>query len=344
MKPIRVLVVDDSALLRRLIVDSLSKEPDLEIVGQAKDGEDAVNQIISLQPDVVTLDVEMPRMSGLDALKKIMETRPTRVIMVSSLTASGTTTTIQALESGAVDFVAKPSGGSFGVMESLHGELLTKIRAAMHANLTPTVQKRIRVAKLNTTSDRVLLIASSTGGPRALTTLFESLPKGLTVPVLVVQHMPVGFVEGLAKRLDRIGTIPCDVAKPGDCVTSGQALLAPAGQHLVIQPGGTLEFTNEPQLHGVRPAADFLFKSAAKVYGSRCIGAVLTGMGRDGAEGALAIQKAGGLVLSESEETCTIYGMPKSAMALGAVYREVPIYDMAHSLAELLDRRLANAS
>jgi two-component system chemotaxis response regulator CheB len=332
MSRIRVLVVDDSPLLRRMIVDMLAAEPDIEVIGQGRTGADAIRLTAELRPDVVTLDVEMPRMNGLEALREIMKATPTPVLMVSSLTASGTSTTLEALHAGAVDCLAKPRDGALLAIREAREDLLAKVRAARHARVSPGGALAVRSTLVAPHSDRIVLIAASTGGPRALNTLFESLPHGFPAPILVVQHMPAGFVGSLARRLNAIGTVPCAEAAPGDRVTPGKALLAPWGKHMRVAADGHLTFGEEPALHGVRPSADPLFESAAEIYGSACVAAILTGMGRDGAEGARAVKKAGGTVFAEAESTCVIYGMPRAAGVAGAVDRDVPIERMGEAL------------
>ncbi len=336
MMKTRVLVVDDSPLLRKVIADMVASEPDFEVVGQGRTGLDAIRLIQELKPDVVTMDVEMPRMDGLTALKHIMAATPTPVIMVSSLTSSGTQATLEALHSGAIDCIGKPNGGSLIAIREVRQELIEKIRHARHARLGPTSKLTVRPSLVASTSDRVVLIAASTGGPRALSVLFEGLPKGFPAPILVVQHMPAGFVGSLARRLDALGTVPVAEAKPTDRMTPGRALIAPSGLHMRVRADGLLTFDTDPALHGVRPAADPLFASAAQAFGARCVGVVLTGMGRDGADGAKAIHQAGGTVLAESESSCVIYGMPRAAVVAGGVDREVPIEQMADALSAVV--------
>ncbi|MFQ3588293.1 MAG: chemotaxis response regulator protein-glutamate methylesterase [Fimbriimonadaceae bacterium] len=341
----RILIVDDSTLTRRMLADMLSGEPGFEVVGFAADGEEAVSAARDLRPDVITLDVEMPRRDGLSALKEIMRGRPTPVIMVSSLTMQGAEATLSALEAGALDFVTKPADGSFAALKQVKDELILKIKNARTARLTARPAAPQPMAKVSATSDKIVLVASSTGGPRALQILWQSLPVGFPAPVLLVQHMPAGFTDNLAKRMDRIGTVPIREAKPGDRIKPGEALLAPGGMHMRIGKAGSLEFDHEPPLHGVRPAADCLFESAARHYGNRCVAAVLTGMGRDGAQGALEIRQAGGYVLGESESTATIYGMPRAAKENGAVHAELPIQDIGAAItAAVTAGRVARAS
>ncbi len=344
MKKLRVLIVDDSPLLRQVLVDMLSKEPDIEVAGLAKDGLEAISMAKELKPDVITLDVEMPRMSGLEALSNIMRDRPVPVIMVSTKTSVGAEATLEALDKGAVDFVCKPRSGSFMALREVHDELVSKIRHAKSAVVGARTRPSVRAASPTRAGDKVVLIATSTGGPRALTGLFETLPKNWQVPILIVQHMPVGFTTSLAGRLNRIGTVECREAADGDVLKPGLALLAPGGVHMRLGDSRHVELFDGPTLHGVRPAADCLFESSAKHLGSRCLAAVLTGMGRDGAAGSLAIKKAGGVVLGESETTCTVYGMPRAAKETGAVSAEYAIHEIGHALVATAAGRLRDAA
>lgn len=344
MTKTRILIVDDSPLLRQVLVDMLSQEPDIEIVGMARDGLEAISMAKDLKPDLITLDVEMPRMSGLEALATIMRDNPVPVVMVSTKTSAGAEATLEALEKGAVDFVCKPRSGSFMALREVHEELVAKIRSARSATVGNRHRPLVRAASPGRASDKVVLIATSTGGPKALTSLFETLPKDWQVPILIVQHMPVGFTASLAARLNRLGTVPCREASEGDTLKPGMALLAPGGMHMRIGEGIRVEIFDAPALHGVRPAADYLFESAAKLLGNKCLGAVLTGMGKDGAAGALAMKKAGGTVFGESESSCTVYGMPRAAKELGAISGEYPIHEIGHALVATAAGRLKDAA
>lgn len=341
---IRVLLVDDSPLMRTILRDMLKSEEGIEVVGVACDGMEGVRMANQLKPDVITMDVEMPKKDGLSALREIMRTCPTPVIMVSTLTSKGTSATIEALSSGAVDFVCKPNNGAIREFRSIHDELVAKIRGAAGAKVQSATVAPIRSSLPRHGSDNVIVIASSTGGPRSLASLWEQWPSGLQCPILIVQHMPAGFTASLANRLNNLGTVPCFEAKPGDVVTKGVAYLAPGGKHMRVGPNGALIFDEEPTIHGVRPAADHLFQTAVQRYGSKCVGIVLTGMGKDGAAGAKAIKDAGGVVFGESEQTCTVYGMPRAAAELDAVYAECPIYELGHVVMATMSRRNQHAS
>ncbi|MBN9501984.1 MAG: hypothetical protein BGO01_10120 [Armatimonadetes bacterium 55-13] len=344
MSKTRILVVDDSPLIRQVLIDMLSAEADLEVVGVAKDGVEAIGKARELKPDLITLDVEMPKMTGLDALISIMAERPVPVVMVSTRTSVGATATIQALERGAIDFVCKPRAGSAAALREVQQELVTKIRHAKTASVGNKFHAPVRAAQPRKSTDKVVLIASSTGGPRALTCLFETLPKDWNVPLLIVQHMPAGFTTSLAARLDRIGTVPCREASEGDQLKPGEALLAPGGLHMKVGNDDRITLFDGPTLHGVKPAADHLFESAAQRFGTKCVAAVLTGMGKDGAAGSLAIKKLGGAVFGEAESTCTVYGMPRAAKEIGAVAAEFPIHEIGHALVAAVAGRVNRAA
>ncbi len=341
----KVLIVDDSPFIRRVLTDWLKGEDDFQVVGTASNGKIAIELVEELSPDIITMDVEMPICDGLTALKEIMAKQPTPVLMVSSVTKEGAEHTLQALEYGALDFVTKPNGGaSFEFVEHKE-EFLSKLRGLRLAKVKrmAKVPKRIEV-KSEQTSDQIVLIASSTGGPKALTTLFTSLPRGFRAPICIVQHMPSGFTASLAKRLSYVSPVPVREAEQGDFLQPGEALLAPGGQHLKFDATGKISLTNDASIHGVRPAADYMFKTASQVFGRRCLGVILTGMGRDGADGLLQIKNAGGMALGESESSCVVYGMPKAAFELGAIDAEFKIEEMAQAIVASIQGRSKRAS
>lgn len=341
---LRVVTVDDSPFILRMLKDWLTAESDIEVVGVGKDGDEAIQLARELKPDVMTLDVEMPRRDGISALEEIMKSSPLPVVMVSSVTTVGATLTLRALELGAVDFVTKPQGGASLKFVQARDELIAKVRAAKTARLHGKTAAITQVAAVKVKTDKVVVLASSTGGPRALVSLWQALPKGFPAPILLVQHMPAGFTASLAQRLDSIGTVPCKEATESDHVTPGLALLAPGDRHMIVSKGGAIRLTDDPTVHGVRPAADVLFASVSKAYGDRIVGAVLTGMGKDGAEGSVLIRKTGGLMLGESEESATIYGMPRAAMEAGGIDAEFPLSEMAHAIVSKLRRRVKGAA
>lgn len=320
MKKQRVLIIDDSPFIRKLLSDWISEQPDLEVAGLARNGELGIQMAKELKPDVITLDVEMPVMTGLEALSHLVELN-IPILMCSSVTTEGATATMTALDQGAYDFVTKPEGGASLKFRGVKDELLDKIRAARYV----TKRKKFTINKIEDRlgkSDKILLIASSTGGPSTVAKLFEALPRALPVPIVIVQHMPKGFTASFAQRLNDIGTVACREAVEGDPLIPGQALIAPGGIHLKISHRGRIRLEDGDNLHGVKPAADYLFQSGAENLGNKCIGLVLTGMGKDGAEGAVAIRKAGGYVLGENAQSCVVYGMPKAAKEAGGIDQE----------------------
>ncbi len=340
---IRVLVVDDSALMRRMISDIIESNPRFVVVGTARDGFDAIEKVEELQPDVITMDVEMPIMNGLVALEQIMHRRPTPVVMLSSRTAHGAEETLRSLELGAVDFVCKPSGSTSVDIERVKNMLIAKLHlaatarlmpSAHHAPLRPTsVSKPAHGSRL--LADRLVTIGSSTGGPRALDEIIPRLPGNLPSAVLVAQHMPQGFTAAMARRLDALSAVEVREAADDDLITCGTVLIAPGGRHLVVRKKSRVAVMDGPPLWGVRPAADTLMASAAKAFGPSCIGVILTGMGQDGAEGIAAIHRAGGKTIAQDESTSVVYGMPKAAVATGGVDFSISLPMIASSIARL---------
>jgi len=337
-----VLVVDDSAFLRTVISDLIVSFPDFTVIGTARDGEDALAQVHALDPDLVTLDIEMPGVDGITALAYIMSEVPRPVVMLSAVDARrAVDLTIRALELGAVDFVRKPRDSRVD-LESVRERLHDALRAAVAVNLraAPMLARPRKAAERAGASvepARVLVaIAASTGGPRALAEVLPALPASFGAAVLVVQHMPAGFTEGLARRLDELCAMPVAEARDGEPVQAGRIYLAPGGVHmtLVERAGQTLIALDEgPAVHGVRPAADRLFESVARCANARGVGVVLTGMGRDGAAGLAAMRSAGGRVLVQDERTSTIYGMPREAKAAcGTVDAEVALGAVASAV------------
>jgi two-component system chemotaxis response regulator CheB len=336
-RKLRVLVVDDSAFVRQALVRMLSGEPDIEVVGQASDGREGIEKAKALKPDVVTLDVQMPRMGGLEALEVLMATDPVPVLLLSSQTRDGADVTLRGLELGALDFVDKSRVQGNMNLLNLAEELKAKIRAIarVHVSRRQIAEDRRLVERRHKARADVVVLATSTGGPPALQAILPKLPRALPCSLLIVQHMPVGFTRSLAERLNARSEVPVREAEDGDVVEPGQVLIAPAGQHLKLRRRGAsvkAVLDEEPRQALHRPSADVLMASVARVYGSRCLGVVLTGMGSDGTEGLRLIHEAGGRTLAEAEETCVIYGMPKSAVEAGVVDESVPLHDMAEAI------------
>lgn len=342
-KPIRVLVVDDSAFIRHAVSKHLGEDPQIEVIGQARDGLEALQQAQALRPDVVTLDVEMPNLDGLATLERLMKEQPTPVVMLSSLTAEGAEATLRALSLGAIDFVTKPT--LTVTVGQVMDELIAKIKAAVASRVLPKTlaisarlpapPSRVRVSPLGR-RELLLIIGSSTGGPRALYQVIPSLPADLPAAVLVVQHMPAGFTRSLANRLDNASPLQIREANGNDSLHVGQALVAPGGYHMLVGRGGGVTLDEGPTVNGVRPSVDVTMESAVRAYRSRVVGVVLTGMGRDGMKGALAIKANGGKVIAEDESTCVVYGMPKSVVESGAADRVVPLPGIATEIVRLV--------
>ena len=340
----KVLVVDDSALMRRLVTEILSSDPSIEVVGSAADPYVARDKIMSLKPDVLTLDVEMPRMDGLTFLSKLMASRPMPVVMVSSLTEKGCETTLKALELGAIDFVSKPKVDLTSGMTCLSNEIVEKVKTAARANvrrLQPASQSRSAVPpcgdSLITSTHKVIAIGASTGGTEALAELLQSLPPD-SPGIAAVIHMPAGFTKKFAKRLDERCVLTVAEAQNGDVILPGHVLLAPGNFHMEIRRGGAkyaVKVREGDRIKQHRPSVDVLFESAAKYLGSNGIGVILTGMGDDGADGMLAMHKAGAATIAQDEASCVVFGMPKEAINRGGVDQVMPLKDIGAGIIDV---------
>ena len=342
---IQVMVVDDSALMRKIISDMINSETDIEVITTARNGRDCIDKIIGgIRPDVITLDVEMPIMDGIEALKEMKKLDfNIPVIVLSSITKRGAELTMDCLEAGAFDFQEKPLGPiSLGIME-VKAALLEKIRMAGSRLKDVVIVKKEVVNKPKVKFDHstidAVVIGASTGGPKALYTVITALPKEISVPIFVVQHMPVGFTKAFAERLDSNSDIKVVESKDNMQIEINTVYIAPGGFHMEVGVDKRIHLTTEPSIWGVRPAVDKLFLSATKVYGANLLSVVLTGMGRDGAAGTVAIKEKGGTTISEDKSTCTIYGMPKVAYETGMVDFVLPIYDIPAQIVKLIGRR-----
>ena len=340
---IRVLVVDDSAFARSIISRRINAQPDLKVIGEAKDGVDAVDQVMALRPDVITMDVTMPRLDGLGAVERIMAERPTPIVMLSALTGPGADVTMQALELGAVDFFLKPSIATPAGPADGIAELATKLRVAAGARVSAgrqaTVRRPVKKARPGGDFDTLVIIGSSTGGPRALGQVIPELPADLNAAVLVVQHMPPRFTASLSARLDATSELEVVEASAGDRLKRGRVLLAPGGFHITLNGDGRVSLNTEPEVHGVRPSVDVTMRSAAEQFGGVCHGVILTGMGSDGLDGCRDIKAAGGNVVVEHESTCAVYGMPQAVADAGYADRVVPIDRMAREIVQMCGDR-----
>ncbi|MGD7043702.1 protein-glutamate methylesterase/protein-glutamine glutaminase [Jeotgalibacillus proteolyticus] len=365
---INVLVVDDSAFMRKLIQEFLREEKKITVAGTARNGEDALIKVKLLQPDVITMDVQMPVLNGLEALKKIMEDRPLPVIMLSSSTKAGAEDTLLAMDYGAVDFISKPSGTISLDLHKVKSELIEKIYAAAgsvprkpdspgvengieHTSCFSAVEKEIKESDIPymvpasglpiAGSTKVVLIGTSTGGPRALQKVVSHLPKDLGAPVVIVQHMPAGFTKSLASRLNTISPLNVKEAEQGDTLQNGTIYLAPGGYHLTFdQSYQTIKIvlTQEHPRAGHRPSVDVMLESAAELKKVKKIVVIMTGMGTDGSKGLVQLTHKGlAGVIAESQETCIVHGMPKAAVATGLVNAVSPLPLIAKKIVEYVN-------
>ncbi len=348
MSKIRVLIIDDSALIRSVMKEIINSHPDLEVVGQAPDPISARDLIKQLNPDVLTLDVEMPRMNGLEFLEKLMRLRPMPVVMVSSLTEQGNAVTLRALELGAVDFITKPRIGVIEGMNELVYEIGEKIRAAARARIhrhalssTTINAPRPLAGDFLHTTEKLVFVGSSTGGTEALKEFLSRMPASAPA-VLATQHMPESFTHSFAQRLNGLSAMTVKEAEHNERIVPGHAYIAPGHSHLLVKKNGAYYYTELSKSDPVnrhRPSVDVLFNSAAQVAGPNALGVIMTGMGKDGAQGLLAMRQAKAYTIAQDEASSVVFGMPKAAIELGAAMEVAALNDIAGRVLERLGRR-----
>ncbi|NOX60353.1 MAG: chemotaxis response regulator protein-glutamate methylesterase [Chloroflexi bacterium] len=353
--PIRVLVVDDSAYIRKVVREMLESSPDIEVVGAARNGLDALEKVAELRPDVITLDLIMPEMDGIAFLQSMAEREPLPVVVVSIASEEGEKA-LAALEAGAVDFVQKPTSLATEKVFEIQEELVAKVRAAATVSTSklssllhyePAAPPMTIAAPVESPPFDALVIGASTGGPQALRYLLERLPVDFPLPVAIVLHMPLGYTGPFAQRLNALAALEVREARSGDEMQPGRVLMAPAGWHLKLAREGeavVAKLDVHPLEARHRPSVDALFRSAAEIYGSRVVGMVLTGMGEDGKTGAAWIKAQGGIVLAEAESSCVVYGMPRAVIEAGLADEVAPLSKMLPALCRLAKMRLAHSA
>ena len=331
MRKYKVVVVDDSAFMRKVISDIIDSSNEFVVVAKFRNGIELIDNVDIYKPDIITLDIEMPKMNGLETLKELKkQNKNYSVIMLSSLTKEGSDKTMECLENGAVDFIAKPSN-AFNNINEIQEVILSKLKAVSSILLNKEVKKQMNKNYCNTKQVKekeipisnkrfdAVVIGASTGGPRALQKVLMQIDGNIDVPIFVVQHMPSGFTKAFADRLDKLCKLKVVEAEDGMNINSNTIYIAKGGKHMLVGKNKKIELSDEPAIWGVKPAVDKLFFSAVNVYGGNLLAVILTGMGRDGADGIVKVKNAGGITISEDESTCTIYGMPKAAYETGKV-------------------------
>ncbi len=349
------MVVDDSAFMRKAISVMLESDPEIEVVGMAHNGEDGIEMAAKLKPDLITLDIEMPRMDGLTALRRIMEDNPTPVMMISSLTTEGAAATLEALSLGAVDFIPKQLSYVALDIVKIKDELLSKVKhiarnkprrpgisARRPISISPAAKKPVPVSVLGPETQKkpkkrinIVAIGTSTGGPPALQAIIPLLPKNLPVPVTVVQHMPATFTKSLAERLNSLSKVEVKEAEHGEALSPGVVYIARGGKHMTVRFNSSsysIDLSDEPSTTLHRPAVDVMVKSVAEIYGSAVLGIILTGMGNDGLEGLRLVKQKGGVVLAQNEESCVVYGMPRAVVENNLADRVLPLEQIASEI------------
>ena len=342
---LKVLVVDDSAFMRNALSNMLSSDPEITVIGTARDGIEAVEKVALLKPDVVTMDVEMPRMDGIEALRCIMDKTPVPVIMVSSLTMEGAQVTLDALALGAVDFIPKNLSELSINIVKVKAMLVDKVKQIARSGLpkkrrpysaVPHPTEPVKIIPVRATGARrvgVVAIGTSTGGPRALQDIIPNLPKDFPVPIVIAQHMPANFTKPFAERLNQLSQITVKEAEEGESIKAGVVYIAPGGGHMQVKrPRGietVVSICGNREEFIYRPSVDFLMQSIAEFYPGRALGVILTGMGNDGCKGLIALKQSGGRIFAQNAETCVVYGMPKAVVDAGIADKVLPIEEMA---------------
>lgn len=331
---VKVLIVDDSPVIREIFSQMLKNDPEILVVGTAEDPIDARDKIKELQPDVLTLDIEMPKMDGITFLKKIMSLKPMPVVMVSTLTQKGAAATVECLEIGAVDYIGKTSASSKFKLEALEEELCRKVKMAARAKVKPYEQKVVKTLEAGGTRNKIVAIGASTGGVEAIRDILAKIPENCP-PILIVQHMPAAFTGTFASRLDGMCKMTVKEAADGDMATPGQVLIAPGEKQMrLVKKDGKYAVTvaEGEKVSGHCPSVDVLFDSVSQVAKDESVGVILTGMGNDGAAGLLKMREAGAVTIGQDEESCTVYGMPQAAFKMGGVGQQVPLKNVAETI------------
>lgn len=341
--------------MRKMLTEIIQRDGSLKVAGCARDGRDALAKVEALKPDVITLDIEMPVMDGYATLVELMKQGPKRVVMISSVTQSGADITLRCLAAGAIDFVAKPSGSISLDLERVAAEIVAKIKIAAASSVKadaivkprPSIGSPLEAQSTRLTGASaagILIVGASTGGPRALHTLVAGLGTGLRIPGIIVQHMPAGFTQSLAKRLNDAGGPRVVEAADGEALRPGTLLVAPGGHHLTVRADSTVQLSAEPPVHGVRPSIDVTLDSIAHTWGKRAIAVLLTGMGKDGARGMKVLRDMGARTFAEDESTCVVFGMPKAAWELQAVQSLLPLPELAPAILSAASETLSAAA
>ncbi|WP_428323581.1 protein-glutamate methylesterase/protein-glutamine glutaminase [Natroniella sulfidigena] len=339
--------------MRKVVSDLLEEEEGINVVDKARNGADALRKVEKHTPDVITLDVEMPKMDGLEFLERLMARRPIPVVMLSSVTTKQSKTTIKALELGAFDFITKPSGSISLDIDKVQEELIQKVRLAADSKVRKKIKRQVKVdqekkasrvsvtrqkrkGRAKTGKQKLVVIGSSTGGPRSLKEVVTALPANLNAAVLIVQHMPAGFTKSLAQRLDKLSALNVKEAEEGDQLQAGQVLVAPGDYHLLIKKN-KVKLSKSEKIHNVRPAIDKTIASVVQEYQEEVVGVLLTGMGKDGAKGLGLIKEFGGQTIAQDEKTSVVYGMPKVAYEAGVVDSVKPIYQIGEEIVKKVE-------